>query len=86
MFNFEKKLFLKNKIKIIKCPTLQKGDYFISQSVTLLTPKLKKCVAHFSNISNETLKKKVLSQICTFFDIFRDAVVSVEQLKIFHQL
>ena len=62
------------------------SDYFISQSVTLLTPKLKKCVAHFSNISNEIVKKNVLSQICTLFDIFRDAIVSVEQLKIFHQL
>ena len=54
----KKKLFLKNKIKVLKCPTIQKGDYFISQSVILLTPKLKKCVAHFSNIANETLKKK----------------------------
>ena len=32
------------------------------------------------------MEKKVLSQICTLFDIFRDTVVSAEQLKIFHQL
>ena len=70
MYNFEKKVFFKNKIKILKCPTLQKGDYFISQSVTLLTHKLKKCVAHFSNISNETVKKRYSAKSAHFLIFF----------------
>ena len=66
MYDFEKKLFLKNKIKILKCPTLQKGDYFISQSVTLLTPKLKNVQHIFQIFPMRPGKKGTQPNLNTF--------------------
>ena len=69
MFNFEKKkLFLKNKINFWNCPTIQKGDYFISQSVTLLTPKLKKmCSTFFKYFQWDFEKKGTQPNLHTFW-------------------